>query len=463
MRLLLGKWATERDRLLSAFYQRVTADGGTIQPSLSCLEFPNEDVNADFLFLAGATKSGKMYNVIPESGANDPTFSRASTATRINSAGIVESVASGMPRIDYYGSSCPGYLSEGQRTNFMLHANDFANAAWTKDGTTASSGANSPLGTSTARVLTEAATNAVHTLFQSNAFFSVALGQTWTQSVWVKKGTGSSAPNIIQITWRAAGFGTGAWANFNLSTGLFTRVEGGTARVYPFADGWYRISFTATATAGAAVNVGVILAFCNNNPNATRIPTYAGNVNANVQIAGYQVSIGLMATAYIPTAASIETRVADSAAVALPYTSQSGCIYGEVNVEELIGTLGRHFVNLGTVGVNEIFVGFTGIASNTVRFTITAASVTQVDFRITRTDTSLIKFAIRYQSGNSVLFVNGVRATQITNNAYTFGTIPTSGFIGRNLAGGSELNGRVYKIAMTQNLLSDWQLQELTL
>lgn len=63
-----------------------------------------------------ATVSGKASSFL--------TFTRASTATRINASGLIESVASGKARIDYDPSTlaAKGLLVEEQRTNLLLNS-----------------------------------------------------------------------------------------------------------------------------------------------------------------------------------------------------------------------------------------------------------------------------------------------------------------------------------------------------
>ena len=62
------------------------------------------------------------------------TTSRASTATRVNKAGLLETVASGIPRVDYLGNTKGAYLLEPQSTNLIARSEDFSNSYWTKSG-----------------------------------------------------------------------------------------------------------------------------------------------------------------------------------------------------------------------------------------------------------------------------------------------------------------------------------------
>ena len=60
--------------------------------------------------------------------------SRASTATRVNKAGLLETVASGIPRVDYLGNTKGAYLLEPQSTNLITQSEAFGNSYWTKSG-----------------------------------------------------------------------------------------------------------------------------------------------------------------------------------------------------------------------------------------------------------------------------------------------------------------------------------------
>ena len=57
-----------------------------------------------------ATKEGKVYSAIPDTGEGDMTFTRGSAATRINSAGLIEK----------------------ERGNLLTYSNDFSQSIWQK-------------------------------------------------------------------------------------------------------------------------------------------------------------------------------------------------------------------------------------------------------------------------------------------------------------------------------------------
>lgn len=102
-------------------------------------------------------KTGKLYTPVAtttgalELGASgDFNVTRATTATRVNASGNIEVVASGIPRLDYFGSSCPALLVEPSAQNTCLQSETFQ--SWTFVNASGSSGnvAASPSNTQTA-------------------------------------------------------------------------------------------------------------------------------------------------------------------------------------------------------------------------------------------------------------------------------------------------------------------------
>ena len=76
---------------------------------------------ASLVLTPNAYKANKLYSIIPSSGNGDMTTTRATTATRVNSSGLVENVATGIPRVDYT-NGIANILLEPQRTNRVLNS-----------------------------------------------------------------------------------------------------------------------------------------------------------------------------------------------------------------------------------------------------------------------------------------------------------------------------------------------------
>ena len=117
-----------------AYNTRVLADGGTIEAT-PCVNAASTLLqSASLLLIPSGYKSGVAYAQLPNNGNGDLTWTRASTANRTNSSGLIESVASGVPRLSYMYGSCPALLLEPQRTNLVLRSEEFDDLTWTKSG-----------------------------------------------------------------------------------------------------------------------------------------------------------------------------------------------------------------------------------------------------------------------------------------------------------------------------------------
>lgn len=81
--------------------------------------------DASLVLIPSGVKAAKVYSQKPTNGTGDFTFARASTATRTNASGAIESVASNVPRLDYMTATgtlatCPMFEVEQQRTNLVF-------------------------------------------------------------------------------------------------------------------------------------------------------------------------------------------------------------------------------------------------------------------------------------------------------------------------------------------------------
>ena len=86
-----------------------------------------------------ATKEGSLLGYNSESNNYKPlpfTFTRASKATVINKDGLIETVGSGQPRIDFLGNTQGALKLEPQRTNLITQSEAFGDSYWTKSGAT---------------------------------------------------------------------------------------------------------------------------------------------------------------------------------------------------------------------------------------------------------------------------------------------------------------------------------------
>lgn len=92
---------------------------------------------ASIIITPNGVKATKLYAYKPSNGNGDMTWSRATTATRVNSIGVIETSAVDVPRINYpLNGGCPSVKGESQRTNLIIESEDFVSGAWVKTGAT---------------------------------------------------------------------------------------------------------------------------------------------------------------------------------------------------------------------------------------------------------------------------------------------------------------------------------------
>jgi hypothetical protein len=163
---------------------------------------------ASLIVTANGYKASKLYSVVPSDGSGDMTVTRATTATRVNSSGLIESVANNVPRLDYLNSACPTLLLEPQRTNLQTYSEDFSNAVYIKVGATVRTNTDaSPDGTTTADRLSEDSSTGIHTAAISAGQVT---GGDYTFSVFVK----ANGRTKFQL---AESFSIGGAVNFDLT------------------------------------------------------------------------------------------------------------------------------------------------------------------------------------------------------------------------------------------------------
>lgn len=251
---------------------------------------------ASLVVVPSGYKSGKVYAQKPLTTDGQLAFTRASTATRVNASGLVEAVASGVPRLDYLNSTCPKLLLEPQRTNLALYSEQFDNAAWAKRaniGITANAIV-SPDGTTNADKM--AATNA--SVVDYGCFQIVASGLN-TYSVFAKK----AEMDYVFIGKDNSFASDGVF--FNLNTGaISSNPSSYSATITNYGNGWYRCSVYF------ATNVSYF--FISPSVNGTSF-NFSGQSGNGIYIYGAQAEVGAYATSYIPTLGASVTRVADAA------------------------------------------------------------------------------------------------------------------------------------------------------
>jgi hypothetical protein len=379
-------------------------------------------INPSLLIVPYRYKAAKLYSQLPESGAGDFVVTRGTTATRVNASGLIESVASGVPRLDYTGGGCPSLLVEPAATNLASFSEQFNNSIWQKSGVTVSENTGiAPNGTTTADLVTISPGGTISRLFTS---LTITTGQAYTFSCFVKTST------------RAIIFG-------GATSGEGTVVYNGAQDV---GNGWYRQSVTRTWSVSGTFNIQLVW-----------IGTFGFTSG---EIWGAQLETGSVATSYIPAEASTVTRNADvisvSSASGLIGQSQ-GTLYAELKATNFSDGARIFTISNGTVNNS---ISLQKQSSNRLRAVVTTASGTVADISTASGQVAgTYKIALAYAANDFALYING---TQIGTD--TSGAVPATSKVnfGSGATDDNQANDGISAAAIYTSRLSNSELQSLT-
>jgi hypothetical protein len=356
---------------------------------------------------------------------------------------------SGLPRLDYLGSTCPRLLLEPQRTNLVTFSEQFDNAGWTKtNATITANNAISPDGYQNADKLIPA--SASQGILQQN--HSITAGQTNTLSVFAKydglndnfalnSRDNASAANAAQIAFNLS---TGTIATAATASGSYSAASG---TITPYGNGWYRLTLTHTSSISTT----------------TRFRYFneagSGDGTNGYLVYGAQAELNASyATSYIPTLAASVTRVAD--------------VCSKTGISSLIGqTEGTVFLDLqiSANATRALFSIDIGTTTNYVAATTNATSQVRVAVNQAGSATNIItssaltlgrhKLAIAYKSGDYALYIDGVQAAVSASTLYPVGTLTQ--FVLNNASYGS-LGDGYSQALLFKTRLTNSELSQLT-
>jgi len=405
------------------------------------------------LIVPARFKSGKLYSQIPTSGAGDFTVTRATAATRVNASGFIESVASGIPRLDYFASGgtvgCPALLVEPSGSNLALQSENFgttwnpANMLAFGSGSVLNTTATlDPYGTNVADFIVGNTTVGQHRFDQT----TTSVSGSYTLSVFVKAGGYSFTRLRIGL----------AGAVFDLSSGVVVTTDAGiTSSIQSFGNGWFRcIIGKAASAANEIIRI-------NMQPTSSTAD-FAGDGTSGIYVFGAQYETGSVATSYIPTTTGSVTRNADvvlvTGAVSGSIGQTQGTIYAEVDARNFTVNSRLISISNGTQS-NRITTLFFG--TNVIRLLATVGGLGQVAINSSSLSAGIIKFAIGYALNDYAFYVNGVQVGTSSSalvpacNAVILGSVDS-------LTGSSVMNDRIRAAALYTTRLTNAELAALT-
>jgi hypothetical protein len=218
---------------------------------------------ASLIVTPNGYKEGKLYSVIPSDGSGDLSVTRATTATRVNSAGLVELVP----------------------YNLFTYSEQFDNSAWPKyEASITANNTTAPNGTLTADKVIPSTDN------DSHAIERPVSGAAQSFSLYAKAGEYSRIALLFTVH--------DALARFNLTNGTIISTSGSvTASIEDAGNGWYRCIISTTLTTHNEARIYVL----DNSSNFN----YTGNGTNGLFIWGAQLVEGSTAKDYQKT----ETRL----------------------------------------------------------------------------------------------------------------------------------------------------------
>jgi len=253
----------------------------------------------------GGSSSSAFYDFSLGSLPAGVTLTRASAGYRYNSSGVLVSETTNAARFDYtpVTLAARGLLVEASGTNLLTYSEDLSNAAWSmSNGTIGSNATTAPDGTVTADAVIE---NAVGAVNHGPGRVVTFAATTYAISVYAKANT----RNWIYFYMDPARFGGSGYTYFNIGTGAVgTTLAGATAFMTLEANGFYRCTVIATASAGNG-NFGLGLATGDN------VSSYVGDGVSQAYMWGFSVVAEAYRSSYIQTVAATATRAADVALI----------------------------------------------------------------------------------------------------------------------------------------------------
>jgi hypothetical protein len=392
---------------------------------------------------ASADKAGTLYSIIPDSGLADLDITRATTATRTVTGGLVVPVAINEPQIDHAdGGSCPALLLEPARTNICLQSQTIDNATWTKvTGGTGSA----PVVTANNALAPDNTTTAEKVVFDLNGGTTSSdysyLNQNYTQA---------ATSYTISCYLKGAVGGEKVTLDF----------DNGITNIVTLTTSWVRYTYSKAVT--------------NTGSKILRIATQgdiATDDNPTIYMWGCQLeakfhtgSAASFATSYIPTTTTTVTRNKtqfSQIGLASLLNPTEGVLFLEAACF-VAGNSNQHIMAMSNNNAGDhVNIGqwsgswFASASMGGVNLIFESAIATVAD-------TYFHKVAIKYKSAYTAVFFDGALISH-TNNLGTPSGTPmfkySDGYAGIDLW---NLEGKIRSIQYYPLTLSDAQVITLT-
>lgn len=407
----------------------------------------------NLLLLPSGRSAGKLYSVLPNTGAGDFTVSRNGTATYLDKDGLLKTAAANVPRFEFNtDGSFRGVLVEPAATNLQVRSEDVGVFPWTMTRVTRTANVTEtldPAGSNTA--------DKIIPTTESNSHFATRNTETqngqYTVSIFAK----AAGYNFLSLRDLS---GSGRYrSNFNLSTGTVSNSLPAisTASIQNYGNGWYRCIVTYSATSQGVAN-GI------ETTPTSGVVNFSGDGVSGAFLWGAQLEIGSVATSYIPTVASTVTRPADvislTGASALIGQTQ-GTVYVEANISNYADAAAS-FITVSDNSINNRIEIRKGSPNQIILERTSSTQSGSTSIILSGQSNGIFKMAVAYQSGNTAFYVNGVQVGANNTDTFTM-LLLTHIYLGNNATGSTQrLNDSIKVASIYPTRLSNAELQVLT-
>ena len=385
--------------------------------------------NAGLAMIPSGYKASKVYSVIPNTADGDFDFSRDTTATRVNKDGLIESVASNVPRLDYpliegVVQDCPALLLEPARTNLIQYSEDFTNADWTKFNTTVTADQEiSPDGTNTAYEVES--TDASHLLYVTS---SVSQSTKYIFSFFFKEGT----INDTKIA-------------FYDDTANSFILQDADKEVIDYPNGWKRFIAEVTTPSGCTS----LYSYIDRSSEVGSFYTW-----------GAQLEEGSYPTSYIPTSGSAVTRAAETcngAGTSDTFNDSEGVLFAEISALTKDGGESRRITISDGSTNNRVSIELDEDEDLLKLFQSGNGTLSQLTANLDVSET--FKILASYNSNRLKLYINGFLVSQDLSIVLPIGLNNLSFDSGTS---SSEFYGNTKQLMTFNKALTDLELENLT-
>ena len=386
-------------------------------------------------------KASKVYSVLPTDGTGDFDFTRSGSTTRVNSEGLIETVGSNVPRLNYplidgVVSGCPSLGLEPIRINLFPYSEDFTNNAWAKTRTTATANSTtSPNGGVNASLITATESTAGYVFDGA----TLTQGLKYFVSVFFKQG--SYGGNVIISDFTESGVVT-----FNLTTKtIITSGIASDASYEDYGNGWFRVMASITPT----ISTG----------NHNIVFGNFGGVGNSIYIWGAQLEAGSYPTSYIPSlTGSQTTRSAETcinAGDVNTFNDSEGVLFAEISA--LASTVPTYTsIGLGS-GSSNNRIGFGFVTPSNIYVFKRTTSSWNTNKLVNINESN--KVAISYNTNDNHFWLNGFK---IASDATIGDLVQPTGLGFRASYGGEQFYGNTKQIQYFNTALNDSDLETLT-